>query len=239
MNIKCFYQPLIKNSNITNFSKDSLELIKLWKKSWSNNGWNPTVVSLEDAKKHPRYNEIDLTDYSSNLYKYSINEPNYLELCYSRWFAYGCYEGFWSDYDVMNYGFTPEDAQHLIQHDPVFIDNIGSCGFATLKGHDLIIEGFVNAAKEDSIINDILSLQEKHKQDRDISDMHINRRANSPINFPHNALCCENFSNNEWRSFSLVHYHNGLWNNFDKNKYQTRSNFIQKERNFISQVSGS
>ena len=234
MKIVCFYQPLILKSKlktkVAEFSKDSLELIKLWEKSWSENGWNPIVLSIEDAKNHPRYNEIDLTDYSSNLYKYSVNGPDYLELCYSRWFAYACHDGFWSDYDVINYGFTPEDAQHLVQYDPAFIDNIGSCGFATLKGHELIIEGFIDAVKKDTIVNDILSLQEKHKQRKDISDMHINRRTKSPINFPNNVLCCDNFSNDDWRSSSLVHYQNGLWNSFDKRKHQTRSNFIQNER---------
>jgi hypothetical protein len=230
MNITCFYQPLILNSEVTDFSKDSLELIKLWKKSWSTNGWNPIVLSLEDAKKHPRYHEIDLKDYSSNLYKYSINGADYLELCYSRWFAYACYDGFWSDYDVINYGFTPEDAQSLIQYDPVFIDTIGSCGFATLKGHELIIEGFIDAVKKDTIVNNILSLQEKHRQNKDISDMHINRRAKSPINITPNKLCCDNFSNNDWRNFTLVHYHNGLWNHFNNSQHLTRSEFIQDQR---------
>jgi hypothetical protein len=230
MNITCFYHPLILNSKVTEFSKDSLELIKLWEKSWSDNGWNPIVLSLEDAKRHPRYNEINLKDYSSNLYKNSINGPDYLELCYSRWFAYACHNGFWSDYDVINYGFTPEDAQHLTQYDPAFIDDIGSCGFATLKGHELIIKGFIDAFKEDTIVNNILSFQEKHRWKKDISDMHINRRVESPINFIRNALCCDDFSSNDWRNFVLVHYHNGLWNYFDTNKYQTRSNFIQNER---------
>ena len=230
MKIICFYEPLILNSEVTDFSKDSLELIKLWEKSWSNNGWDPVVVSLEDSKKHHRYHEIDIKDYASNLYKYSINNPNYLELCYSRWFAYACQDGFWSDYDVMNYGFTPEDAQQLTQYDPVFIDNIGSCGFATRSGHELIIEGFIDAFKKDTIVNDILSLQEKHKQSKDISDMHINRRAKSPINFPSHKLCCDNFSNDDWRNCNLVHYHNGLWNYFDQQKYKTRSGFIQVEK---------
>jgi hypothetical protein len=230
MNIICFYEPLIVCKKVTEFSKNSLELIKLWKKSWSDNGWNPIVLSLEDAKRHPRYKEIDLTDYSSNLYKHSINGSDYLELCYSRWFAYGCYEGFWSDYDVINYGFTPEDAHHLVQYDPAFIDNIGSCGFATLKGHELIIKGFIDACKEDAIVNKILSSQKKQKRSKDISDMHINRRAKSPINLPSKKLCCDDFSNDDWRSFNLVHYHNGFWKHFDKNKYKTRSEFIQNER---------
>jgi len=230
MKIICFYEPLILNSEVTNFSKDSLELIKLWERSWSNNGWDPIVVSLENAKKHHRYHEIDLKDYSSNLYKYSINNPNYLELCYSRWFAYACHDGFWSDYDVMNYGFTPEDAQQLIKYDPVFIDNIGSCGFATLDGHKKIIEGFIDAYKNDAIVHNILSLQTKYNQTKDISDMHINRRRNTPIKSPDIPLCNENFSNDGWRESKLVHYHNGLWNHFKNHQCKKRSDFIQTER---------
>jgi hypothetical protein len=230
-NITCFYQPIILDSKVTDFSKDSLELIKLWKKSWINNGWNPIVSSLEDAKKHPRYSEIDLTDYSSNLYKHSINGSSYLELCYSRWFAYAYHGGFWSDYDVINYGFTPENAEHLFQYDPVFIDNIGSCGFATARGHSIIIEGFISAFKDHGIIENILLLQKKHKQTKDISDMHINRRDKSQINFPtNNSLCCDNFSNSNWRNSNLVHYHNGLWNYFENHQSKTRSEFIKIER---------
>lgn len=230
MNIKCFYEPLVIDNKVTKFSEDSLELIKLWEKSWINFGWNPIILSLSDAKRHPRYNEIDLKDYSSNLYKYSVNGANYLELCYSRWFAYACEDGLWSDYDVINYGFTQDDSLHLMKHEPVFIDNIGSCGFATIKGYDHIIEGIISVYKEDSIVNDILSSQDKYSQQKDISDMHINRRMGSVIKFPNRPLCNENFANNDWRQSKLVHYHNGLWNHFDINKYHTRSNFIQTER---------
>jgi hypothetical protein len=230
MNITCFYEPLIIDGEVTDFSKDSLELIKLWEKSWSKNGWNPIVLSLEDAKKHPRYYEIDLKNYSSNLYKYSLNGASYLELCYSRWFAYGLYGGVWSDYDVINYGFSPEDSEQLVQHEPVFIDHIGSCGFATLNGHEKIIEGFIDAYKNDNIVNNILSLQKKYNQTQDISDMHINRKINTPIKFPNIPLCNEKFSDDEWRKSKLVHYHNGLWNHFKNHQCKKRSDFIKAER---------
>jgi len=225
MQITCFYQSLD-----TEFSRDSCKLIELWEKSWSDNGWDPIVLSLDDSKKHPFYDQLDLKDYSSNLYKYSINGYEYLELCYSRWFAYGLFDGAWSDYDVMNYGFSPDDMVKLTNKDPVFIDNIGSCGFSTIKGHNKIIDGLISAYKQDSIVDEILSLQAKNNQPKDISDMHINRRTKSPIEFPKKAVCCENFSSNEWKQFKLVHYHNGLWDHFDQNKYQTRSNFIQIEK---------
>ena len=230
MNIVCFYEPLIVNGEITDFSRDSLELIRLWEKSWSDNGWNPIVLSLEDSEKHPRYYEINLKNYSSNLYKYSLNEPNYLELCYSRWFAYGCYSGAWSDYDVINYGFSPEDTKHLVEDEPIFIDDIGSCGFATINGHEKIIEGFIDAYKHDTIISDILSLQEKNSQTKDISDMHINRRTNTPVSFSNISLCSDNFSSDIWRTSKLVHYHNGLWDHFKNHQCNKRSDFIKIER---------
>lgn len=229
MNIVCFYNPLTFNNQLTDFSKDCSDLIKLWEKSWHNYGWKPIVLSLNDAKKHPRYNEIDLKNYSSNLYKYSVNDPKYLELCYSRWFAYGLCDGVWSDYDVMNYGFTPDNAKELFNKEPVFFDAIGSSGFSTTKKHDLIIEGIINACQEDTITNDLLLFQQKHNQDQEISDMHINRREHSCISFLDN-LCEDNFSNDKWRKSILVHYHNGLWDHFNIKQYQTRSRFIQTER---------
>jgi hypothetical protein len=226
--IKCFYSPIIINSRITEFSQDSLELIKLWKKSWSNHGWNPIVLSLEDAKKHPLYNEIDLKDYSSNLYKGSINGHEYLELCYSRWFAYGCSEGGWSDYDVMNYGFTPEHMQ-LITGDPEFIDVVGSCGFASIGGYNKIINRFIDVHKNDKALNRILSGFEKRPND--ISDLIIHRSNDSPIKFSNRAMCSDDFISHEWRKSPLVHYHNGLWGNVNyKEQYNTRSEFINNER---------
>lgn len=229
MNITCFYEPLIHDNRPTKFSEDCLDLVKLWEKSWSKNGWTPIVLSLQDAKKHPRYDEINLKNYSSNLYKYSINESKYLELCYSRWFAYGIYNGAWCDYDVMNYGFRPEDITTLIKTEPVFFDAIGACGFSTIKGHNKIIEGFIEAYQTDTIINNILLLEEKYQQPRDISDMHINRRQGTAISFLNN-LCEDNFSKNKWRTAKLVHYHNGLWNSFINHECKSRTEFIRFER---------
>lgn len=232
--IKCFYSPVIVNSHITEFSKASLELIELWKKSWSDHGWNPVVLSLEDAKQHPLYNEINLKDYSSNLYKNALNNHQYLELCYSRWFAYGCSDDGWSDYDVMNYGFTPDDMKSLVSGDPEFIDNIGSCGFASIDGYNKIVNRFVDVYKNDQTLVDILSHLEKYNMRKDISDMHIHRSKGSSIKFPDPALngkvCNQDFSSNEWKKSPLVHFHNGMWNNIDIKKYKTRSNFIRLER---------
>jgi hypothetical protein len=234
--IKCFYEPIIINSKIDEFSKDSLELIKLWKKSWSDNGWTPIVLGLEDSKNNPLYNKIDLKNYTSNLYKNSINDSKYLELCYSRWFAYGCDDGVWSDYDVMNYGFTPDDMESIKDGDPYFIDRVGSCGFASKKGYDHIINGFIDVYNSEEITNSIFNHQLSKKQRTDISDMIINILLGKDIRFSDKgssiftSIYNGKFLNKDWKKYPLVHYHNGLWNSFDKSKYKTRSNFIKKER---------
>ena len=99
-----------------------------------------------------------------------------------------------------------------------------------LDGHEKIIEGFIRAYENDEIVNSILSLQEKHNRIRDISDMDINRRRDTPIKFPNIPLCNHNFSNEGWRESKLVHYHNGLWNHFKNHQCKKRSDFIKMER---------
>ena len=37
--------------------RSQLELIELWKQSWSNNGFEPIVLSREDAKRSELYQE--------------------------------------------------------------------------------------------------------------------------------------------------------------------------------------
>lgn len=238
--IKCFYEPILTNYKVDEFSKDSLELIKLWEKSWSNNGWTPVVLGLKDSKLNPLYKEINLKDYTSNLYKYSINDSKYLELCYSRWFAYGLNDGAWSDYDVINYGFTPDDMKSIIENDPQFLDHIGSCGFASKMGYDYIINGFIDVYNSEEVVNNIIKHLLKNNQESDISDMIINRTPGKDIKFPNKTskICASIYNgkadkyslNKDWETSPLVHYHNGLWNTFDKGKYLTRSNFIKKQR---------
>lgn len=91
--------------------KQQDKLIELWKKSWYSNGFNPVVLSLEDAKKSIFYKEfvekikhlgLRITDKSLSSYDLS---------CYLRWLAYSTQadtDSFLvSDYDIININFSP------------------------------------------------------------------------------------------------------------------------------------
>lgn len=128
----CYYELISKNND---FSKQSHELISLWKESWQKNNWSPVVLNKEYARQHPKYHEYDIDNLNNKLYN---NWPNkrYIRACYRRLFAY-CYFAnknssvLWADYDVINYSFK---STSNIQYNTilgsgtsvVFLDNHGS-----------------------------------------------------------------------------------------------------------------
>ena len=67
--------------------KSDNELLALWKKHWENAGWEPRILSLEDARKHPSYD-----DYVSRLESLPMDGVSgegknrlYNQLCFLRW----------------------------------------------------------------------------------------------------------------------------------------------------------
>jgi hypothetical protein len=84
------------------FGAGELELVNLWKKSWSAYGWTPIVLDQSVAKNHPKFRE-----YARIFASYpSKNQAVYELACYFRYIAMVIVGGgFMSDIDVMNYGF--------------------------------------------------------------------------------------------------------------------------------------
>ena len=96
------------------------ELLSLWKLSWSNQGYQPIVLSQVDAENHLLYNE-----FKSKLLEFHIqimSKPlsDYGLACWLRWLAYATQpeEKFYvCDYDVINHHFPisePDDQLHLL-----------------------------------------------------------------------------------------------------------------------------
>ena len=91
--------------------KQQDELVELWKESWTNNGFDPIVLSLEDAKKSEYYDEFvyQLKALSHEVTGHPLT--NYGLSCYLRWLAYSTQEEtesfLVSDYDIINKQFTP------------------------------------------------------------------------------------------------------------------------------------
>lgn len=112
MNVICYYE-----SNDDAFSTQSEQLIDLWKKSWRDNGFTPVVLGVDDAKQHMSYDELDLENNDSLLYKIPQSQNrnlNYIRSAYRRLVAYSNYvlshnTTLYADYDVINYNFTVKD----------------------------------------------------------------------------------------------------------------------------------
>jgi len=86
------------------FKRQKEPLIDLWKESWSKHGWTPTVLTPDDAQRHPNFRQF--VNAVSRLP--TVNNKKYELACYVRHLAMGVIGGgLLTDYDVMCYGFTP------------------------------------------------------------------------------------------------------------------------------------
>ncbi len=96
------------------------EILELWKYSWEKNGFDPIVLSEIDAQKNIFYNEF--IEKMQEIHLSIINNPisKYGMSCYKRWLAYATQNEekfYFSDYDIINNGFLPEqpiDKLHLM-----------------------------------------------------------------------------------------------------------------------------
>lgn len=90
----------------TFYHKDQVgeeDLLEYWKEAWDKAGWDTVVLDLEDAQKHPYYDEM-----------FSVIDPlwgmTYNGLCYYRWLAMGASGGGWmSDYDLFPTNFPKDE----------------------------------------------------------------------------------------------------------------------------------
>jgi len=100
MKIYTYYQDV-------GFSQESeLNLIKIWKQSWSNQGYEPVVLTQSNVENHHFYNEFcyKINNIHEQIMSKSIGK--YGLACFVRWLAYANLkeqERFYvSDYDVIN-----------------------------------------------------------------------------------------------------------------------------------------
>jgi len=86
-------------------SRSSIEeaVLQLWKDEWTAAGFNPVVLTMGDAEKHPDFNEVK--DIMIPLH----GETGYDSLCFYRWFAMATAGGGWmSDHDTFPLNFPLE-----------------------------------------------------------------------------------------------------------------------------------
>lgn len=106
------------------------ELVSLWKRSWEKQGFIPIVLSSDDAKKNPYYEEfvIKLKSIHKEITGKELQE--YGLSCYLRWLAYAnqnevdCF--LMSDYDVINKNFKIDDIK-IESNEMYFLDRYCPC----------------------------------------------------------------------------------------------------------------
>jgi hypothetical protein len=140
------------------------ELIDLWKISWSNHGYEPIVLNLEDAKKHSYFETLNTE--MRRIFKEITNKQigEYGMSCWFRWLAYATQadEKFYvSDYDAINLNFPitqPSNKLHLMDNACPFFASGTPIQFENL------CRAFVEVSNERI---DILKQQADHYHDQE------------------------------------------------------------------------
>jgi hypothetical protein len=98
-----YYTPL----GYLNDEHDQRKLIELWAESWRRRGWTPVVLDESHARRHPRYKE-----FKKKFWELPTEYGHEYEgACFLRYVATAAMGGgMMTDYDVINYSFTPADA---------------------------------------------------------------------------------------------------------------------------------
>tara|TARA_B100002019_G_scaffold216392_1_gene188987 strand:- start:4731 stop:5489 length:759 start_codon:yes stop_codon:yes gene_type:complete len=156
MKIYTYYQ----NINHSN----QLELIELWKISWSKKGYEPIVLTLDDAKKHSYFETLntEMRSICKEIAKKEISD--YGMNCWFRWLAYATQAGekfYVSDYDAININFPitdPNEKLHLMDFACPFLAS------GTPKQFENLCKAFVEVSNQRI---DILKQQTDHYHDQE------------------------------------------------------------------------
>ena len=180
-NIYAYYESLQANNQAVEFSKANL-----WKDSWTRAGWNPVMLNSSHAQISPQRIKLQkkLLQTYPLLEKTKNESVEVIQLRYNRLCAIHAAGGGWiSDYDVLNYGFTPNIASEyetnsfILSGNPACVmylsKEICNAALQRILNEDLIQHGVIKYEKEifhpffnldvDSLehIQDIKLMQEK------------------------------------------------------------------------------
>jgi hypothetical protein len=221
MNVYAFYEPINEPWIDQN---DQKILIDLWKKSWSHYGWNPVIITLDDAKNHSLYK-----DFYKKIESFPTVCPKIYDMyCFLRWMSFAKYGGWMSAVSVMNYGFTPIE----------FNDKI-----VTSNAHPLLVPTaaiHVPKNKIDLIINTILNYSLKESdtiQSAGVNKPHISDMIllNNSYEISKNIDMTLNVSSTfrpgeRWEKALIVHYPVPTIHMYgDRDKHKTRTQVILED----------
>jgi len=189
MNIYTFYHKIHESVH-----NDQIKLIDLWTKSWSYYGWNPIVLTMNDVKSHQQYKRFDSVCRSFP----TVNAVEFEVMCYLRWLPMSLLGGWFTDYDVINYGFEPTDLGDKIVTTTNQIG--GSTVFGTVNFYERVIDTILNYKISKT---DVITLHGKTSPH--ISDLYLLSKTIRPDIMLNIEKC---YGIDGYETSPLVHYGN-------------------------------
>jgi hypothetical protein len=102
--IYTFYSPLVRALDTPREQrtrKADKELLEAWKSAWHDAGWDPNIITLEDAKRHPAYDAFTAKVQQTKLLGAGGRNSEYNEYCFLRFLAMAFIGGgTMADYDL-------------------------------------------------------------------------------------------------------------------------------------------
>lgn len=187
MKIYTFYHKLVDLIH-----NDQIKLIDLWSKSWSYYGWTPVVLMMDDVTSHPNYET-----FNTICRKYpTVNGLEFKVMCYLRWIPMSSRGGWFTDYDVINYGFEPIDYGDKIVTTTCQIG--GSTVFGPISFYKHVVETIQNYTVTDT---DVITLNGKTSPH--LSDLYLLSKTIRPDLMLDIEKC---YGNDGYETSKLVHY---------------------------------
>ena len=184
------------------YRRDILRTMELHDASFTAHGWQVVRVGLAEARQHPLYDWFDRLD---GFYALSRNAANYTRLCYMRWLAYAISGLPFADLDVINFGFTPEDARpFIVGTKPAINSAANAMGLLSPAHYAQILDAYRHV---------IENVDAFRGQVEDINDMTLLRAARPDFNqpFPYqDDRFVKDYPNPGWETSLLVHFAHGL-----------------------------
>mmetsp|Transcript_46999 Transcript_46999/g.142305 ORF Transcript_46999/g.142305 Transcript_46999/m.142305 type:complete len:486 (-) Transcript_46999:116-1573(-) len=82
--IHTFFERIDQETGMSDEANEAL--LSAWKSAWSDAGWDPIVLTMEDVRRHPDYDEmIDILESGGKGFLFGP----YDEMCFLRWIAMG------------------------------------------------------------------------------------------------------------------------------------------------------
>ncbi len=173
------------------FVEEQKRLLAVWEREWKAAGFEPVILTEDDARKHPRFEEWS----KALLAKPTVNPPGFEAASWLRWIAMAHLGGgLMTDYDVVPNGFTPERAVEALgsvaQPFPILLCKKVPCAVVGVAAaYENALNAFVKCKP-------IIEQGKPH-----LSDMH----AAIQLDFQTIDLCAEYFASG-WKTAPLIHF---------------------------------